>query len=198
MATASNPDLFGPSPLNAIRTVTFVIRSERAGTEGFLNQVQQAVWSVNSNLPVASIRTMQEVYGKSLARTSFTLVMLGIAGAMALVLGVIGIYGVISYAVSQRRREIGIRLALGAQHGELKRMFVRSALALAGIGVAIGLAAAAGLMGLLRSLLFGISPLDPLTYVSVSVVLVSAAVLASYLPARRASAVDPVEALRAE
>ncbi len=192
------PDLFGPSPLNAIRTVTFVIRSERAGTEGFINQVQQAVWSVNSNLPVASVRTMQEVYGKSLARTSFTLVMLGIAGAMALVLGVIGIYGVISYAVSQRRREIGIRLALGAQHGELKRMFVRSALALAGIGVAIGLAAAAGLMQLLNSLLFGISPLDPLTYVSVSAVLVAAAVLASYLPARRASAVDPVEALRAE
>jgi predicted permease len=192
------PNIYGPSPLNAIRTVTFVVRSKRAGTESFLNQIRQAVWSVNSNLPVASVRTMQEVYGESLARTSFTLVMLGIAGSMALVLGVIGIYGVISYAVSQRRREIGIRLALGAQQAELRRMFVRSGLALAGIGVAIGLSAAAGLMRLMKSLLFGISPLDPLTYASVPIVLVAAAVLASYLPARRASAVDPVEALKAD
>jgi predicted permease len=191
-------NIFGPSTLNAIRTVTFVVRSDRAGTESFLNQVRQAVWSVNSSLPVASVRTMQEVYGESLARTSFTLVMLGIAGAMALVLGVIGIYGVISYAVSQRRREIGIRMALGAQQGELRRMFVRYGLALAGIGVAIGLAASVGLMRLMKSLLFGISPLDPLTYAAVPVVLVAAAVLASYLPARRASAVDPVEALKAE
>ncbi len=124
--------------------------------------------------------------------------MLGIAGAMALALGIIGIYGVISYVVSQRRREIGIRLALGAQQGELRRMFVRYGLALAGMGVAIGLGAAAGLARLMKSLLFGISPLDPLTYAAVPVVLVAAAVLASYLPARRAAAVDPVEALKAE
>jgi putative ABC transport system permease protein len=191
-------NIFGPSPINAIRNVTFVIRSDRAGTESFINQIQQAVWSVNSNLPVASVRTMQEVYGKSLTRTSFTLVMLGIAGAMALVLGVIGLYGVIAYAVSQRRREIGIRLALGAEPSELKKMFVRHGLTLAGVGVAIGLGAAALLMRLMKSLLFGISPLDPLTYVAVPIVLVAAAALASYLPARRASAVDPVEALKAE
>jgi predicted permease len=191
-------NIFGPSTINALRTVTFAVRSNRAGTESFLSQVRQAVWSVNSSLPVASVRTMQEVYSRSLARTSFTLVMLGIAGAMAMVLGVIGIYGVISYAVSQRRREIGIRLALGAQQAELRRMFVRSGLVLAGVGVAIGLAAAAGLMQLMKSLLFGISPLDPLTYLAVPVILVMAAVLASYLPARRASAVDPVEALKAE
>ncbi len=191
-------NIFGPSPINAVRTVTFVVRTQRAGTEAFLNQLRQAVWSVNASLPVASVRTMQEIYGKSLARTSFTLVMLGIAGTMALVLGVIGIYGVISYAVSQRRREIGIRLALGAQQAELRRMFVRYGLSLAGIGVAIGLAAAIGLMRLMKSLLFGISPLDTLTFVVVPVVLVTAAVLASYLPARRASAVDPVEALKAE
>ncbi|HTC32754.1 MAG TPA: ABC transporter permease [Bryobacteraceae bacterium] len=191
-------NLYGPGRLDAVRTVTFVVRSDRAGSEAFVHQIQQAVWSVNSSLPVASVRTMQEVYDRSLARTSFTLVMLGIAGAMALVLGVIGIYGVISYAVSQRRREIGIRLALGAQQEDVKRMFVRSALTLSGIGVVIGLAAAVALMRLMKSLLFGISPLDPLTYASVPVVLVTAAVLASYLPARRASAVDPVEALKAE
>ena len=147
-------NLYGPGPLDAVRSVTFVIRSDRAGSEGFLNQVRQAVWSVNPNLPLASVRTMREIYDRSLARTSFTLVMLGIAGAMALVLGIIGIYGVISYAVSQRRREIGIRLALGAQPGELRRMFVRHGLVLAGIGVAIGLVAATGLMRLMKSLLF--------------------------------------------
>jgi ABC-type antimicrobial peptide transport system permease subunit len=124
--------------------------------------------------------------------------MLAIAGAMALVLGIIGIYGVISYAVSQRTREIGIRLALGAEKSRLRWMFVRSALVLTGIGMAIGLTAAAGLMRLMSSLLFGVSPMDPLTYVSVLIILAASAVLASYLPARRAAAVDPVEALRAE
>jgi predicted permease len=191
-------DLFGPGALNVMRTVTFAVRSNRTGTEGFLNEVRQAVWSVNSNLPLASVQTMQEIYGRSLARTSFTLVMLAIAGAMAFLLGIIGIYGVISYSVSQRSREIGIRLALGAQQSEVKRMFLFSGLALAGIGVGIGLATAAGLMQLMKSLLFGISPLDPLTYAAAPLVLVAAAVLASYLPARRAAAVDPVVALRTE
>jgi ABC-type antimicrobial peptide transport system permease subunit len=156
------------------------------------------VWSVNSNLPVAEVRTMQEIYDLSLARTSFTLVMLAIAGGMALVLGIIGIYGVMSYTVSQRRREIGIRLALGAQGGELKHMFVRHGLMLAGIGVVIGLGAAAGLTRLMKSLLFGISPLDPVTYVAVPLILALAAIVASYLPARRAAAVDPVQALKVE
>jgi predicted permease len=190
--------VYGPHYFDAVRTMTFVLRSDRAGTEGLLNEIRQAVWSVNSSLPLASVRTMQEIYDQSLARTSFTLVMLGIAGSMALVLGVIGIYGVMSYAVSQRRREMGIRLALGAQQSALRGMFIRSGLTLAGIGVAIGLAAAVALMRLMKSLLFGISPLDPVTYVAVPLILVTAAVLASYLPARRAAAVDPVEALRTE
>jgi ABC-type antimicrobial peptide transport system permease subunit len=124
--------------------------------------------------------------------------MLAIAGVMALLLGIIGIYGVISYGVSQRTREIGIRLALGAHQRGVQGMFIRSGLVLAGIGAAIGLVTAAGLMRLMKSLLFGISALDPLTYAAVPVVLVAAAVLASYLPARRAAAVDPVEALKAE
>ncbi len=191
-------DRFGPGTFGATSSATFAIRSDRAGTEAFLSEIQQAVWSVNPSLPLASVRTMQEIYDQSLARTSFTLVMLGIAGAMALVLGIIGIYGVISYAVSQRTREIGIRLALGEQKKRLQWMFVRSALALTGMGLAIGLAAAAGLMGLMKSILFGVSPLDPVTYISVPVILAASAAVASYLPARRAAAVNPVEALRAE
>jgi predicted permease len=180
------------------RFVSFAIRSDRAGTQGFLAQVQQAVWSVNAGLPVASVRTLQEIFDRSLARTSFTLVMLGIAAVMALLLGIIGIYGVISYSVSQRVREIGIRVALGAQKSELRWMFVRSALVLTGIGVAIGLGAAAGLTQLMKSLLFGVSPIDPFTYFVIPLVLGISAAAASYLPAWRAAEVDPVEALRAE
>ena len=161
------PTLFLPARLHAktlglpsflSRRVTFVIRSERTGTESLLNQVREAVWSVNANLPLAQVRTLGEVYDQSMARTSFTLVMLAIAGAMALLLGVSGLYGVISYAVSQRRREIGIRLALGAEAPELRGLFVRRGLILAGIGMAIGLGGAVGFTRLMQSLLFGISP----------------------------------------
>jgi predicted permease len=196
-ALMSDPYSAQPA-LSAARSVVFVIHSSRAGTESFTNQVQHAVWSVNSNLPVASIYTMQEIYSQSMARTSFTLAMLAIAGTMALALSIIGIYGVISYAVSQRTREIGIRLALGVQKSELSWMFVRSALAMTVAGVVIGMCAALALTQLMRSLLFGISPLDPITYVTVPLVLAMAALLASYLPARRAASVNPVEALRAE
>jgi ABC-type antimicrobial peptide transport system permease subunit len=160
------------------------------------DSLYQAVYQ--DNLPVAAISTMQDIYSESMARTSFTLVMLAIAGTMALALGILGIYGVISYAVSQRTREIGIRMALGANKSELLWMFVRSALVLTGVGTAVGLGAAAALMRLMRTLLFGISPLDPVTFTAVPVALIAAAALASYLPARRTAAVDPVEALRAE
>jgi ABC-type antimicrobial peptide transport system permease subunit len=141
---------------------------------------------------------MENISEESMARTSFTLVMLTIAGSMALALGLLGIYGVISYSVSQRTREIGIRLALGAQTSSLRWIFVRSALALTGAGIAIGLAAAAVLVQLMKTMLFGIRPLDPVTFVAVPLVQVAAAVLASYLPAHRAATLDPVEALRSE
>jgi predicted permease len=182
----------------AVRSITFAVRSSRAGSQAFLKEVEEAVWSVNGELPVAAPRTMQEIYSKSLARTSFTLVMLGIAAAMALALGIIGIYGVISYSVSQRTREIGIRMALGAQKGELRLMFMRSALALTGIGIAIGLGAAASVARLMRTLLFGVSPLDPLSFAAVPLILALAAAIAAFLPACRVAAINPVDALKEE
>ena len=180
------------------RTMAYMIRSPRAGSSALLNEIGQAVWSVNPNLPLANPRTLQDIYDTSLARTSFTLVMLAIAGGMALLLGIAGIYGVISYAVSQRTREIGIRIALGAQNAEVTRMFVRHGLMLAVIGIACGAAVAIVLMRLMSSLLFEVSPLDPATYAAVAVSLVAAATVASYVPALRATMVDPVESLRAE
>jgi predicted permease len=192
---------FAPTPENpnfVSRTVSYLVRSSRTGSSGFANELGRAVWSVNPNLPLASTRTLQEIYDASLARTSFTLVLLGIAGAMALLLGVAGIYGVISYAVSQRTREIGIRIALGAPAAAVRRMFVVHGLTLAAIGVAIGLAAAVGMMRLIASLLFAVNAVDPLTYAAVALMLVAATTVASYLPARRATAVDPINALRSE
>jgi predicted permease len=180
------------------RDVYFAIRSPRAGSEAFMKDVWRAVSSVNANLPLADIHTLDYYYTKSMGRTSFTLVMLAVAGGMALLLGGVGIYGVIAYSVSQRRREIGIRVALGAQQQTLTGMFVRHGLALAGIGVACGLVTALVVMRLMSSLLFKVSPLDPVTYIAVSVGVVAVAFFASYFPSRRAATVDPVEALRAE
>jgi ABC-type antimicrobial peptide transport system permease subunit len=133
-----------------------------------------------------------------MGRTAMTLQLLAITGMMALLLGLVGTYGVVSYNVSQRRREIGIRLALGARHGEVRRMFVGKTLRLVGVGVAIGLCAAVALTRLMESQLFGVSPLDPITHTTVAVVLLAAAGLASYLSAQRACALDPVEILKGE
>jgi ABC-type antimicrobial peptide transport system permease subunit len=141
---------------------------------------------------------MRDLYAGSLARTSFTLVLLGIAGAMALTLGVVGIYGVIAYVVAQRTREIGIRSALGAEPRQLKRMFLLQGLALGGVGAAVGLVAAVLLARSMSALLFGIGPTDVVAYVAALSVTIVAAALASYLPARRAATIDPIETLRAE
>jgi len=180
------------------RDVAFAIRTPRAGSESFLKEVRQTVWSVDPNLPLFAVETLQNYFQKSMARTSFTLIMLGVAGSMALLLGVVGIYGVIAYSVSQRRREIGIRMALGAQNQIVTNMFVRDGLKLTGIGVACGLVIAFFAVRLMSSLLFNVKAMDPITYAMVSIGLVFTAFLASYFPSRRAASVDPVEALRAE
>ncbi len=180
------------------RGVAFTVRTPQAGSESLMREIRQAVWSVDANLPLSSVHTVDYFYRRSMARTSFTLVMLAIAGAMALLLGTVGLYGVIAYSVTQRTREIGIRMALGAQENQLTAMFVRQGLLLTALGVACGIAGAIAAMRLMSSLLFGVSTLDPLTYVAVTIGLAAAALLASYVPSRRARSVDPVVALRAE
>jgi predicted permease len=180
------------------RGIAFVIRSPRAGSQAFLKELQEQVWSVNASVPLANETTVGELFTKSMARTSFTLVLLSIAGAMALLLGIIGIYGVISYTVSQRTREIGIRMALGAQRSELTSMFIRQGLVLTGIGAACGLVIAFVTMRLMSSILFNVSPVDPLTYLAITSCVVASACIACYFPSRRAASVNPVNALRSE
>jgi putative ABC transport system permease protein len=192
------PAQYGGKGIDVQRNLTFVVRGDRAGNQGFVEEIRQAVWSVNASLPVASVQTMQDVYDKSVARTSFTLVMLGIAGAMSIALGVVGIYGVISYTVSQRRREIGIRLALGAQRENVLGMVLGSGARMALIGVAIGVVVALALTRWMSSLLFGVSAHDPLTFAMVALLLFAVALAACWIPARRATRVDPMVALRYE
>jgi ABC-type transport system, involved in lipoprotein release, permease component len=176
----------------------FVIRSERAGTASLMNEVRQAVRSVNGTILLTLEGTMQDLYAASLARTSFTLVLLAIAGGMALTLGVIGIYGVIAYVVSQRIREIGIRSALGAEPKELERMFLLHGLVLSGTGAAVGLVAAVASGRVMSSLLFGIGAMDPVAYLAALGVTVVSASLASYIPARRAATIDPMVTMKVE
>jgi predicted permease len=189
---------FESDSLSVRREVAYAIRSRRAGSEALMAAVREAVWSVDPNLPLADVHTADYYYRKSLARTAFTLIMLVVAGGMALLLGVVGIYGVIAYSVSQRTREIGIRIALGAQLPTVTRMFVRQGMVLTGIGVLAGIFVSLGVMRLMSSLLFGVKAMDPVTYVAVSGGLAATAFLGCYLPSRRAAGVDPVEALRAE
>jgi predicted permease len=180
------------------RNVAFAIRSPRAGSESFMNEVRRAVWSVDPNLPLFDAHTLDYYYTKSMARTSFALVILAIAGGMALLIGVVGLYGVIAYSVSQRTHEIGIRMALGAQTRDVLRLVVTGGMRLIVIGVGIGIAASLAVTHFLSSLLYGVKPTDLLTFVAVSLLLVAVALLACYIPSRRATKVDPMVALRHE
>jgi ABC-type antimicrobial peptide transport system permease subunit len=183
-----------PSPVRAFDVVL------RTGTDplGFVPAAREALRSVDARLPMVEPRTLARIARDAMAATSFTMVLLGIAAAIALVLGTVGIYGVISYVVSRRTQEIGVRMALGAPAATVLRQVVGQGMVLAGVGVVVGLAGAWGVSRVLASLLYGVSPTDPLTYAGTAALLGGVALLASWLPARRAASVDPTEALRAE
>lgn len=184
--------------LSTQRYVAFAVRSPLAGSQAFTAEIQRAVHVVEPSLPLWDVHRLDYFYRQSLSRKSFTLVMLGAAGSMALLLAVIGLYGVISYSVAQRTREVGIRMALGAQPQEVAGLFLRHALVLTAVGIACGLAAALALMRLMSTLLYGVKAADPLTYGLVSFGLLVVAGVACYIPARRATRVEPVIALRYE
>lgn len=179
-------------------TIAYAVRSDRVRSPGFQRELEQAVWAVNPSLPLAAVETLDEIQARSMAQTSFTMVLLAIAASVALLLGVVGIFGVITYIATLRTREIGIRIALGAQIADVRRMFLRHGLWLTAGGIALGIGVAMALTRLMSALLFGVGPMDPITYAAVSGALAAAALLATYLPARRASRVDPLVALRAD
>lgn len=189
---------FEASPEFVVRNLAYILRTPRAGAATLRQDIQQAVWQVDGTLPLAEVQTLATVYDRSLARNALALVLLALAGAMALLLAAVGLYAVIAYTVAQRTREIGIRLALGAVPGAVIGHFVRNGLRLSAYGALAGIAAALALSRLLRALLYDVSPADPATYATALAVLLLAAAAGSYLPARRAARVDPVIALRAE
>ena len=189
---------FWDNPVMVFRNMGYAIRTSRLDSPTLIKEIQQAVLGVNPNLPVASVQTLNEIRADSMAQTSFALVMLSIAATVALLLGIVGIYGVISYIATQRTREIGIRIALGAARGDVSRLFLRHGFVLALVGIAVGMVAAALVTRVMTTLLFGVSALDPVTYLAVAAGLGATALLASYLPAIRAARVDPAVALRWE
>jgi predicted permease len=177
------------------RGMDVLIRAS-ADPRALISVLRREVADMNARVPVSNPRPMEEVFAAAMARTSFTVALLGAASGVALLLGLVGIYGVISYIVAQRTREIGVRMALGATAPTVRGMVVRQGMLLAGLGVGIGLVAAVALSRVMSSLLFGVSAVDPLTYVAVAVTLVGVAALASWIPARRAAGVHPATALR--
>jgi predicted permease len=180
------------------RAVTLAIRSSRAGSQAFLEEVAAAVHAVNATVPLADVRTLEDAYRRSMAQTSFTVTLLAIAAAMALALALVGVYGVLAYAVARRRHEVGIRLALGAEPAAVRALFVRQGLLLTSLGGILGLASSVALSRWISSLLYGVTALDPLTYALSGATLAGAAMLASVVPARRAASVDPMETLRSD
>jgi len=194
---AVQDEMYGAGP-EVQRTLTYVVRGASGATDGLIDQVRGVVSLNAPGVAVAGVGTLGELVDRSLARTAFALVMLTIAATVAIVLGVVGLYGVVSYTVSHRRREIGIRLAVGAKATQVGGMIVNEGLKLAGIGVMLGWIGAVGLTRWIESLLYGVSPLDSRTFLGAAAILTGLALLASWIPARRAASVDPAITLREE
>jgi putative ABC transport system permease protein len=181
----------------SLLTMQFAVRT-KADPASVTAGTREAIRSVDPDLPIAKVAPLTVIVKDSLTQSRFSMLLLGAFGALALILASIGIYGVISYSVGQRTREIGVRMALGAQRRNVLGLVLGQGARLAGLGIAIGLVAAIGVTRLMASLLFGVAPRDPLTFFAVPVLLMAIALLACYIPARRAMRVDPMVALRYE
>ena len=175
-----------------------VVRTHTSDPLALATVAQNAVAGVNRDIPLANLRSMQDMVASSLLRRKFAMLLLSIFAGLAMLLAAIGLYGVMSYTVSQRTHEVGIRMALGARKEDVLKLVVGQGMRLAGLGVAVGLAASIALTRLMSSLLFGVSARDPITFGVVAALLVGVALLANYVPARRAAKVDPMVALRYE
>jgi predicted permease len=197
VVSAVQPSPGSSDTVEAEPAMTLTVRTAGDPMAAF-SAVRREIRDMDRNLPLVNVREASAVLESAMARTTFTLIMIGAAAGVALLLGAIGIYGVISYMVSLRTREIGVRMALGAPSAAVRRMVVRQGLTLAAVGTAIGLAGAVALSRLIGSLLYGIAPHDPLTLGVVTLGLLAVAALASWLPAVRAARIDPIEALRAD
>jgi len=191
------PELYFSARQNPFQNMSVVIRSSVEPTS-LAGSLRQIVNEIDKSVPVSDIKTMDHIVSQSVTQPRFNLFLLGLFSAVALLLSVAGIYGVTAYTVTQRTHELGIRLALGAQVGDVLRMILGEGMAVIGIGIVIGLSAAFVLMRLLNSFLFGVSATDPFTFAAITAVLIGAGLLACYVPARRATKVDPLEALRYE
>src|SRR5215470_6499614 len=207
---ASPPMVFVPIPqmsdrlMAAVRTFTpsyFTVRatgSPRNLPSGFMDAVKREIAAVDSTVAISQVYSMEEIMGRSIASQRFNMLLVGLFAGLGLLLAGVGIYGVVSYSVAQRTNEIGIRIALGARAADVVRLILKHGLALAAIGVAIGLSASLALTRLMKGLLFGVSATDPLTFAAIALLLIVVALMACWIPARRAARVDPIVALRAE
>jgi predicted permease len=198
LETAPRPELYQPLGQAMWPSVYVTVRTAPENSLTLLSAAQDAVWSVNKSVPLGNPRTMNDIIVKSLLQKKFTMLLLTIFAGTALILAAIGLYGVISYSVAQRTRELGIRIALGAQRNDVLRLVLRQGMTLVLIGVVFGLAASVGLTRLMATLLYGVSATDPITFFALSIALLFVALVACWLPARRASGVDPIVALRSE
>jgi putative ABC transport system permease protein len=197
LATEGRETLYIPYFLYSFLPITFTVRTT-AEPASLVPLVRQEVAAMDPNVPVSDASTLESYVSDAMAQTRFMLALIGIFAALALVLASLGLYGVVSYSVRQRTREIGVRVAFGARDGDVLRLVLAQGVVLAGVGIVLGLVASVPLSRVVRSFLVGVSPTDPLTFVGIPALLLAVAAAASYLPARRAATVDPVDALRDE
>jgi putative ABC transport system permease protein len=191
----SEPAYYVPATQAPLQDMAILVRT-RSDPTALVPALRHAVWSIDPNQPISNISTMEKIVADSISQPRLSMLLMGLFGSLALILAAVGIYGLLSYAVTQRTQEMGIRMALGARVADVLKLVLKQGMSLALIGVALGLIGSFALTRLIRGLLFGVTPTDATTFVAVAGVLAGVSLLACYFPARRATKVDPLVALR--